>query len=91
MMLTVISPAKKLDYSQSAKSQEYSQPLLLKHSEELLNELRLLSPEDICSLMSLSDKLGALNFERFKNGKHPFLSITPSRPFSPLKAMSIRG
>ena len=72
MMLTVISPAKKLDYSQSATSQEYSQPLLLEHSEQLLNELRLLSPEDICSLMSLSDKLGALNFERFQEWQTPF-------------------
>ena len=72
MMLTIISPAKKLDYSESAESHRHSQPLLLKHSEELLNELRELSPEDICSLMSLSDKLGALNFERFQEWQMPF-------------------
>lgn len=72
MMLTIISPAKKLDYSQPAATQECTQPILLEHSEQLLNDLRLLSPEDICSLMGLSDKLGALNYERFQEWQTPF-------------------
>ena len=72
MMLTIISPAKKLDYSQPAEAHECSQPMLLEHSEQLLNDLRLLSPDDICSLMGLSDKLGALNFERFQEWQTPF-------------------
>jgi cytoplasmic iron level regulating protein YaaA (DUF328/UPF0246 family) len=46
--------------------------LLLEHSEQLLKDLRLLSPEDICSLMGLSDKLGALNYERFQEWQTPF-------------------
>jgi cytoplasmic iron level regulating protein YaaA (DUF328/UPF0246 family) len=72
MMLTIISPAKKLDYSQPSEAQTFTQPLLLEHSEQLLKDLRLLSPEDICSLMSLSDKLGALNYERFQEWQTPF-------------------
>lgn len=72
MMLTIISPAKKLDYSQLSEAQEFTQPLLLEHSEQLLNDLRLLSPDDICSLMGLSDKLGALNYERFQEWQTPF-------------------
>ena len=72
MMLTIISPAKKLDYSQPSEAQTFTQPLLLEHSEQLLTDLRLLSPEDICSLMSLSDKLGALNYERFQEWQTPF-------------------
>ena len=72
MMLTIISPAKKLDYSQHAEAQKYTQPLLLQHSEELLSDLRMLSPEAICSLMGLSDKLGALNYERFQEWQTPF-------------------
>ncbi|MAW24347.1 MAG: peroxide stress protein YaaA [Cellvibrionales bacterium TMED47] len=71
-MLTIISPAKKLDYSQLSEAQEFTQPLLLEHSEQLLNDLRLLSPDDICSLMGLSDKLGALNYERFQEWQTPF-------------------
>jgi cytoplasmic iron level regulating protein YaaA (DUF328/UPF0246 family) len=72
MILTIISPAKKLDYSQLSEAQEFTQPLLLEHSEQLLNDLRLLSPDDICSLMGLSDKLGALNYERFQEWQTPF-------------------
>lgn len=72
MMLTIISPAKKLDYSQPAEAQVCTQPQLLKHSEQLLEELRQLSPKDICSLMGLSDKLGALNYERFQSWQTPF-------------------
>ena len=36
MMLTVISPAKKLDYASPVKVDAYSQPRLLEHSQELL-------------------------------------------------------
>ena len=71
-MLTIISPAKKLDYSQPAETQACTQPQLLKHSEQLLEDLRQLSPKDICSLMGLSDKLGALNYERFQAWQTPF-------------------
>ncbi len=72
MMLTIISPAKKLDYSQSAQVQRHSQPQLLEHSELLSEGLKNLSPQDICSLMGLSDKLGALNYERFQAWSRPF-------------------
>jgi len=74
MMLTIISPAKKLDYSELSESLNFTQPLLLEHSEQLLNDLRLLSPKDICSLMGLSDKLGALNYARFQEWQTPFSS-----------------
>jgi uncharacterized protein len=72
MMLTIISPAKKLDYSQPAKTQAFTQPLLLEHSEQLIKDLQRLSPEEVCSLMGLSDKLGALNYERFQEWQTPF-------------------
>jgi len=71
-MLTIISPAKKLDYSQPAQIQHHSQPQLLQHSELLSKALKNLSPQAICSLMGLSDKLGALNYERFQAWQTPF-------------------
>ncbi|MGB1334066.1 MAG: peroxide stress protein YaaA [Porticoccaceae bacterium] len=71
-MLTIISPAKKLDYSQPAETQAFTQPLLLEHSEQLIKDLQQLSPEEVCSLMGLSDKLGALNYERFQEWQTPF-------------------
>ena len=72
MMLTIISPAKKLDYSQPIETQAFTQPLLLEHSEQLIKDLQRLSPEEVCSLMGLSDKLGALNYERFQEWQTPF-------------------
>ena len=72
MMLSIISPAKKLDFSPPAQVVNHSQPLLLQHAELLSKELKSLSPQDICSLMGLSDKLGALNYERFQSWQTPF-------------------
>ncbi len=71
-MLTVISPAKKLDYRSPVTATAHTQPALLKHSQELLEGLKKLSPQDVCRLMGLSDKLGALNYERFQEWSAPF-------------------
>lgn len=73
-MLIVISPAKKLDYTSSVKSPLFTQPELLDHSQELLQGLKSLAPQDVSSLMGLSDKLGTLNFERFQAWQTPFTS-----------------
>ena len=71
-MLVVISPAKKLDYSSSIEAPLLSQPALLDHAEELSIGLKVLAPQDVSSLMHLSDKLGALNYERFQEWQTPF-------------------
>jgi cytoplasmic iron level regulating protein YaaA (DUF328/UPF0246 family) len=71
-MLIVISPAKKLDYTSAVNSPLTTQPALLDHSGELAQGLKALAPQDVSSLMSLSDKLGALNFERFQEWQTPF-------------------
>ena len=79
MMLTIISPAKKLDYNSPVANVSPSQPELLKHSEELLSGLKSLSPQGVSALMGLSDKLGALNYERFQEWSTPFTAEN-SRP-----------
>ena len=71
-MLIVISPAKKLDYSSPIEAPMLSQPALLDHAQELSQGLKALAPQDVSSLMSLSDKLGALNYERFQEWQTPF-------------------
>jgi cytoplasmic iron level regulating protein YaaA (DUF328/UPF0246 family) len=70
-MLIVISPAKKLDFAPVATANP-SQPQLLDHASELLDGLKVLSPQDVCALMGLSDSLGALNYERFQAWERPF-------------------
>ncbi|WP_444906839.1 peroxide stress protein YaaA [Microbulbifer sp. SSSA008] len=71
-MLIVISPAKTLDYESDIPSLETTQPDFLKESAALIKELRELSPQQVSSLMKISDKLGVLNYDRFQTWKRPF-------------------
>ncbi|RWU22176.1 peroxide stress protein YaaA [Pseudomonas alkylphenolica] len=64
-MLTVISPAKTLDYDTPPVTQRYTQPQYLDDSQVLIEQLRELSPAQISELMHLSDKLAGLNAARF--------------------------
>ena len=72
MIITIISPAKKLDYETADHKLKSSQPALLNDSKSLIANLKKLSPQEVSSLMGLSDSLGALNFERFQEWKTPF-------------------
>ena len=71
-MLMVIPPAKTLDFETPAKTKVSTQPDFLDQSQLLIDQLRELSPSDISGLMSISDKLGNLNFDRFLNWHTPF-------------------
>ena len=68
----IISPAKKMDFQVPVAIAKHSYAEMLDHSEVLMASLRTKTPQDICSLMGLSDKLGALNFERFQSWRQPF-------------------
>ena len=65
-MIIVVSPAKALDFESPWATQKSSKPSLLKKSEELVGVLSQKSPDQLGSLMSLSDSLAELNFERRK-------------------------
>jgi len=71
-MLLVVSPAKKLDFDTPLATNEFSQPTLLGHSELLMDRCVKLSPDQIASLMKLSDKLAGLNAARFGEWSLPF-------------------
>ncbi|MFD1259806.1 peroxide stress protein YaaA [Entomomonas asaccharolytica] len=64
-MLMVISPAKTLDYTSPVKLKEYTEPEHTKQAEQLIKQLKKLSVQEVASLMSISDKLAALNVARF--------------------------
>ncbi|MET0947190.1 MAG: peroxide stress protein YaaA [Pseudomonas sp.] len=64
-MLMVISPAKTLDFDTPPTTARFTQPQYLDHSQELITQLRELSPAQISELMHLSDKLSGLNAARF--------------------------
>jgi len=71
-MLTVISPAKTLDFETPAITKEFSQPALLDYSSELNQYLRHLSSEDLSKLMTVSTNIGDLNAERNQRWETPF-------------------
>lgn len=71
-MLAVLSPAKKLDYESPLEVITHTQPEMLDESQALIDTLRELSPQEIGSLMKLSDQLATLNFGRFEDWKRPF-------------------
>ncbi len=71
-MLLVVSPAKKLDFESPLLTTKTSQASLLAHSEILIERCLELSPDQIASLMKLSDKLAGLNAARFGEWSLPF-------------------
>lgn len=72
-MLMVISPAKTLDYETPPLTDRYTLPLHLDDAQELIGVLREMTPAQIGSLMSLSDKLAGLNAARYASW-HPDFS-----------------
>lgn len=71
-MLMIISPAKTLDYESPLATETYTQPDYLDDACELIDQLKELEPHQVSNLMSVSDKLGQLNAERFGNWHTPF-------------------
>ncbi len=71
-MLSVISPAKTLDFETPATTTIHSQPDFLDRSRELVRVLRDYSPQQLSELMGISDKLAGLNAARFAEWRPPF-------------------
>jgi uncharacterized protein len=71
-MLMVISPAKKLDLETQSTVKKSTQPVLLAEAQQLIDELKKLAPQEVSSLMHISDKLGTLNYDRYQEWQLPF-------------------
>ena len=65
-MLFLLSPAKSLDYESPIAKLPHTQPRFIPQSAELIEVLRAKSPQEIASLMDLSDKLAGLNAARYQ-------------------------
>jgi cytoplasmic iron level regulating protein YaaA (DUF328/UPF0246 family) len=65
-MITVISPAKTLDLSQDVSTDINSLPVFSSEPERLIRKLKTLSRKKIASLMSLSEKLADVNYQRYQ-------------------------
>ncbi len=66
-MLTLVSPAKTLDYESPLATDTYTQPRFTEQSQQLIETLRQLSVQDVAELMKLSDKLASLNVARYQS------------------------
>jgi len=71
-MLTIISPAKTLDFESPALTAEFTQPAHLTQSRKLMRRLRELSAPDLSKLMNVSNNIADLNVERNRRWKTPF-------------------
>lgn len=77
-MIVVVSPAKKLDFASDDVKPVWSEADYLDESEKLIKVARKLTRSEIAKLMSISDKLADLNYERYRDFSRPF-SLTNSR------------
>ncbi len=67
-MLTVLSPAKKLNENRSVLSNA-SSPVFVDEAAELIEKLKKYSPKKLGELMSLSENLAQLNVDRYDSWK----------------------
>ena len=65
-MITIISPAKTLDLS-ATETEAVDKPKFYKEAGNLSQILKTHSAKDLMKLMSVSEKLANLNYERFQN------------------------
>ena len=70
-MIVLIAPAKTLDYDSELSVKDFTVAEHLSESKKLIKELQKKSPEELSSLMGLSQNLSMLNFERNMNWHMP--------------------
>ena len=71
-MKIIISPAKSLDFENKVPTSLHTQPQFLEHSEKLNKKLKTLSRKKLADLMSISDDLASLNYDRNQEWQTPF-------------------
>ena len=71
-MITILSPAKSVNFDDPAPTERYSTPELLSQSKHLVRLLKRYKQPELMELMSISEKLATLNISRYKSFKTPF-------------------
>ena len=66
-MITVISPAKTLDYESTVPTKQLTTPIFKDDANKLVDKLKKLSVKKVKDLMNISDSLAQLNVQRFNN------------------------
>ncbi|WP_318640781.1 peroxide stress protein YaaA [Flavobacterium ardleyense] len=68
-MKIVLSPAKSLDFDTALPLQKHTKPIFLEEAKEIQQELMNQSPDALSKLMSISQKLADLNWQRNQDRK----------------------
>lgn len=71
-MLSVISPAKTLDFATPPTTRKATRPEFLHRAAELIDDARRLDPAAIRELMGVSENIANLNHQRFRDWHTPF-------------------
>ena len=71
-MLSILSPAKTLDYETAPTTKKSTQPLFVDQAASLVETARQLDPTDIRALMGVSENIATLNHQRFMNWQPDF-------------------
>ena len=66
-MLIVLSPAKTLDFSSDFKCTTTTKPIFQNETSQLVDHLKKITVANLQELMSISKKLGELNYQRFQD------------------------
>ena len=70
-MLSVLSPAKSLDFDSPVTVTGHTEPRLIDETEGLIEIMRTTSPSDIAKLMRISEDLAHLNATRYREFTTP--------------------
>lgn len=71
-MQIIISPSKAMDFDSEPTLTDHTFSEFKEDSCSLMEQLKILSPMDLSSLMKISEKLGELNYERNQSWQTPF-------------------
>jgi len=71
-MKIIISPAKSLDFENNALTNIHSQPRFLEETKKINKILKTLSRKKLVNLMSISNDLATLNYQRNQDWQLPF-------------------
>jgi cytoplasmic iron level regulating protein YaaA (DUF328/UPF0246 family) len=90
-MLITLSPAKTLDFDKQTLTRKHTTPIFLDDSSELVDCLREYSPRRLATLMGMSDKLAALNHERFSTWSGPFTTTNAKQAVLTFRGLAYEG
>jgi len=90
-MITVLSPAKKLSTECSPKGSAHTKPIFLKDSNSLVDILKKYKPDQLQTLMGISQNLSELNWERFQSWTSDYGPNTAREAFFSFKGDTYNG